>query len=121
MNVLVVPGPRLLSRGSPGCHPVNLLADALCGLLRFRGISRCRGLLNLLQERLDVAAVAKQDFIELLKGASHRFEQGLTLLHRAEPVGLQELTDLALHFLLLAVEAALTPFDPAGEVTDSDT
>jgi hypothetical protein len=68
-----------------------------------------------------MAAVAKQDFIELLKGAGHRFEQDLTLLHRAEPIRLQELTDLALHFLLLAVEAALTPFDSADEVTDSDT
>jgi hypothetical protein len=48
MNILVVPGPRLLARGSPSCHPVNLLADALCGLFRFSCISRCRGLLNLL-------------------------------------------------------------------------
>lgn len=96
-------------------------ARAVCCFLCFSGIScRCR-VLNLLQKRLDVAAVAEQHFVELLESASHCLEQGLALFHGTEPVGLKERADLALHLLLLTIETALPSFDSADEITDGDT
>jgi hypothetical protein len=121
MNVLVIAGPRLLARGSPRHHSIHLLADALGGFFPFFGRGDRRCLLDFLQECLDVAAVTKQDLIKLLERASHSVKQSLALLHSTEPVSLQQLANLALHFLLLAIEAALAPLDPTDEITYGDS
>ncbi len=65
--------------------------------------------------------VAQEHLVQIPEGGARRVEQGLATLGMApNQIRLEQGGDLALEALLLHVEAALPPLDPADEVRDRD-
>src|SRR5690606_5120543 len=112
VNVLVILRPRLLPRTPPRGNPVNVLDDALDGLLGFAVLCSRGEPLDFEQERDEQVRVAQKDLVQLAESARRRVQEELALVDGAEPVRLEKLGDLRLYFLLLRIEAALTTLDP---------
>jgi hypothetical protein len=116
VDVLVVLRPGSLARTAPDRDAVDVLDDPLGDLFGL-GARGDRGeRLDLLQESDEVVRVAQEDLVQLPQRLGRGVEQALAALDGAEPVRLEELRDLGLHFLLLRVEAALATLDPGDEV-----
>jgi hypothetical protein len=71
----------------PSPNTVNLLNDALYGLLTFSVSSRGRESLDFLQESDEVVRVPKQDLIQLPQSAGGLIHETLAAVDRIEPVG----------------------------------